>query len=61
MAAAQVGALSSRFGARQTLVMALAIVAICAYDLRQYWIFFMNVPLYELVTEGLVRAVKILK
>ena len=61
MAAAQVGALSSRFGARQTLVMALAIVAISAYDLRQYWIFFMNYPLYELVTEGLVRAVKILK
>jgi hypothetical protein len=61
MAAAQVTALATRFGPRQALVMALAIVAISAYELRQYWIFFMNVPLYELVTEGLVRAVKILK
>jgi 4-amino-4-deoxy-L-arabinose transferase-like glycosyltransferase len=61
MAAAQVGALSSRFGPRQALAMTLAIVAISAYELRQYWIFFMNYPLYELVTEGLLRAVKILK
>jgi hypothetical protein len=61
MAAAQVTALSSRFGARQALALTLGIVAISAYELRQYWTFFMNFPLYELVTEGLVRAVKILK
>jgi len=61
MAAAQVGALSTRFGARRMLAFSLAIVVISAYELRQYWIFFMNFPLYELVTEGLVRAVKILK
>jgi hypothetical protein len=61
MAAAQVGALTSRFGARQTLALTLAIVVLSAYELRQYYIFFMNFPLYELVTEGLVRAVKILK
>jgi len=61
MAAAQIGALSARFGSRQTLVATLAIVALCAYDLRQYYIYFMDFGLYELVTEGLVRAVKILK
>ena len=52
---------ASRFGARQTLVTAIAIAAICAYELRQYAIFFVDFGLYELVTEGLVRAVKILK
>ena len=61
MAAAQIGALASRFGARQTLVATIAIVALCAYDLRQYAIFFMDFGLYELVTEGLLRTVRILK
>ena len=61
MAAAQVTALSVRFGARQMLGLTLAIVALSAYELRQYWVFFMNFPLYELVSEGLLRAVKILK
>jgi hypothetical protein len=61
LAAAQVGAVAARFGKRQMLAGAIAIAALCAYDLRQYQIFFIDFGLYELVTEGLVRAVKILK
>ncbi len=61
LAVAQIGAVATRFGTRQTLVTIIAIAALCAYDLRQYVIFFADFGLYELVTEGLVRAVKILK
>jgi hypothetical protein len=61
LAAAQIGAVAARFGPRQTLVTVIAIAALCAYELRQYVIFFVDFGLYELVTEGLVRAVKILK
>lgn len=61
MASAQVTAWTSRFGARQTLVSAIAIIGICAYNLRQYYIFFPTGQLYELVTAGLLHAVKILK
>jgi len=38
-----------------------AIVLICALELRQYIILFVDFPLYELVTEGLLRALHILK
>jgi hypothetical protein len=61
LAAAQVGFIASRFGKRQALVASLAIVALCAYDLRQYFIFFVDGRLYELVTGGLLQVVKILK
>jgi len=61
LAAAQVGAIATRFGARQALVASVAITALCAYDLRQYQIFFVDGRLYELVTGGLMHAVKILK
>jgi len=61
LAAAQVGAIASRFGARQSLVTGVVIAALCAYDLRQYQIFFVDGKLYELVTAGLLYGVKILK
>src|SRR5205085_7689941 len=38
------------------LVFIAAIVLICAVELRQYIILFVDFPLYELVTEGLLRA-----
>jgi 4-amino-4-deoxy-L-arabinose transferase-like glycosyltransferase len=38
-----------------------AIVLICALELRQYVILFVDFPLYELVSEGLLRALHILK
>jgi 4-amino-4-deoxy-L-arabinose transferase-like glycosyltransferase len=37
------------------------VAAICLVELRQYIILCVNFPLYELVTEGLLRAVHILK
>jgi hypothetical protein len=43
------------------LVFIVVIVLICALELRQYFILFVDFPLYELVTEGLVRALHILK
>lgn len=42
-------------------ITALAVGLICAVDFRQYLILAVDYPLYELVTEGLLRALKILK
>jgi hypothetical protein len=61
LAAAQVGAVATRFGSRQTLVAGIALAALCAYDLRQYQMFFVDGRLYELVTGGLMYVLKILK
>ena len=43
------------------LAFAAIIVVICAFELRQYTILFVDYPLYELVSEGLLRALHILK
>lgn len=48
-------------GQRQPLALVIAVAALCAYDLRQYLIFFSDAKLYELASEGLLRAVMILK
>lgn len=61
LAAAQVGEITRIFGRRQQLATALIIAALCGYGLRQYLVFFSDFGLYELVSEGLLRAVKILK
>ncbi len=60
LAFSQLTAMASRFGARGPLVLALAVAAVCFQELRQYQIFFVEHPLYELVTDGLLRAVRIL-
>ena len=46
---------------RRSLIFALAITMICAVEMRQYLILFVQYPLYELVSEGLLRALHILK
>jgi hypothetical protein len=46
---------------RADLWLALAVVVLCAFDLRQYQILFVQFGLYELVPEGLLRALQILK
>jgi hypothetical protein len=46
---------------RRELVIAAAVAVLCAIDLRQYHIFFVQHDLYELVTAGLLRALQILK
>jgi 4-amino-4-deoxy-L-arabinose transferase-like glycosyltransferase len=46
---------------RGPLLMAGAVAFLCVIDLRQYYIFFVQHDLYELVTSGLLRALQILK
>lgn len=46
---------------RRELVVVAAVLVLCAIDLRQYYIFFVQHDLYELVTAGLLRALQILK
>ena len=55
------GDLTGFLGRRRGLVLAIAIVLLCAIDLRQYYILFVQHDLYELVTAGLLRALLILK
>ena len=45
----------------QTALVSTAVVVICAFELRQYVTLAVHYPLYELVTEGLLRALQILK
>jgi 4-amino-4-deoxy-L-arabinose transferase-like glycosyltransferase len=46
---------------RRDLIVVATVLALCAIDLRQYYIFFVQHDLYELVTAGLLRALQILK
>jgi 4-amino-4-deoxy-L-arabinose transferase-like glycosyltransferase len=55
------GDLTQSFGRRRGITLATALVLLCAIDLRQYYIFFVQHDLYELVTAGLLRALLILK
>jgi hypothetical protein len=61
LAVAQLALIAGFFGPRRLLVLAVGVAAICAYELKQYVTFFKDFGLYELVSEGLLRAVKILK
>ncbi|MEO6872642.1 MAG: phospholipid carrier-dependent glycosyltransferase [Chthoniobacterales bacterium] len=45
----------------RAIAIVAGVTALCAYELRQYVILFVQFPLYELVTEGLLRALHILK
>jgi len=42
-------------------ILALAVATICAFELRQYLVLFVEHSLHELATEGLLRALSILK
>ena len=46
---------------RSNIVIGVAITLLCFVEMRQYIILFVQFPLYELVSEGLLRALKILK
>jgi hypothetical protein len=46
---------------RRDTVIVVAVIFLCAIDLRQYYIFFVQHDLYELVTGALLRALQILK
>ena len=43
------------------ILLGVAVAAICAVELRQYIVLAVQFPLYELVSEGLLRALRILK
>jgi 4-amino-4-deoxy-L-arabinose transferase-like glycosyltransferase len=45
----------------RNIVLGAAVVLICTIELRQYYILAVQYPLYELITEQLVRALHILK
>ena len=53
--------LSSYWQKYSRWILSGAIVLICLFEFRQYIILFVRYPLYELVTEGLLRALHILK
>jgi 4-amino-4-deoxy-L-arabinose transferase-like glycosyltransferase len=61
LAFTQIAALASLLKSQRTLLTSVAVVVICAAELRQYIILFVQYPLYELVPEGLLRALNILK
>jgi hypothetical protein len=54
-------AFGTRFERYRTLILCGAVGLVCAVELRQYVILFVQFPLYELVPEGLLRALHILK
>lgn len=57
----QIAAWASLGGRRATVLLVAGTAALCAYDLRQYCVLFVEHDLYELVSEGLLQALKILK
>jgi len=61
LAFSQLSALVAPLKRYRTLLLCVAVAAICAIELRQYIILFVQYPLYELVSEGFLRALKILK
>ncbi len=60
-AAAQIIMLARHAGRHALVTAAVILAGIAAYDLRQYQIFFVNHPIYELVPDGMLRAVNIIK
>lgn len=52
---------SRLFGRHGTIALVALTAAVCAQEFRQYVVFFVDHPLYELVTEGLLRAIRMLK
>jgi 4-amino-4-deoxy-L-arabinose transferase-like glycosyltransferase len=61
LAFAQIATFFAPLQRYRTVLMAAAVAVICAIEMRQYIILCVQYPLYELVTEGLLRALQILK
>jgi 4-amino-4-deoxy-L-arabinose transferase-like glycosyltransferase len=61
LALGQIAALATLLPRYRTLILCGAVGLVCAMELRQYIILFVQFPLYELVPEGLLRALHILK
>lgn len=62
LAVTQLGWFAARFPKREHLLFGLLIVGLCAFDLRQYQVLFVNFDRdYEMITSNLLQAVKMLK
>jgi hypothetical protein len=61
LAASTILTLSAKLPRYRQLAAIAAVTLVCLFEFRQYLILFVNYPLYELVSEGLLRALKILK
>ena len=61
LAAGTIATLAGKLPRFQQTVVVVAVGALCLLELRQYLILFVHFPLYELVSEGLLRALHILK
>lgn len=61
LALSQIVAFTTRLDRYRNIILYGAIVLLCASELRQYIVLFVQFPLYELVPEGLLRALHILK
>jgi 4-amino-4-deoxy-L-arabinose transferase-like glycosyltransferase len=61
LAFGQIAAFCAPLQRYRTLIVGAAVAVTCAVEMRQYIILFVQFPLYELVTEGLLRALQILK
>jgi len=61
LAFSQLSALIPATTRYRTALLAGAVAIICAVEMRQYLLLFVDYPLYELVSEGLLRALQILK
>ncbi len=61
LAFSQLAVIGARFGRRETIALAVMVAAVCLVELRQYFLIFVQFPMYELISEALLRAVKMLK
>ncbi len=61
LAFSQLAALIQPISRHRIAIMWATVAVICAVEMRQYVILFVQYPLYELVSEGLLRALQILK
>jgi hypothetical protein len=61
LAATQLFELSAKWGRYKNPILVCAVISLCTYDLWQHHVLFVKGGLYELVTEGLVRAQGIIK
>jgi hypothetical protein len=62
LAVVQLGWFAARFPKREHLLFGVLLVGLCAFDLRQYQILFVNFDRdYEMITANLLQAVKMLK
>ncbi|HEV2805997.1 MAG TPA: phospholipid carrier-dependent glycosyltransferase [Chthoniobacterales bacterium] len=61
LAAGAILGLASKLTRYRQVAIVAAVTLVCLVEFRQYLILFVDYPLYELVSEGLLRALRILK